>query len=54
MRKESPDPLSEAPYQATELVNYPDAPHSFELALPGPETNRILQQGLEFLRAHLM
>jgi hypothetical protein len=35
------------------LVNYPDAPHSFELALDGPETRRILQQGLDFLRAHL-
>jgi len=35
------------------LVNYPDAPHSFELAVDGPETRRILQQGLDFLRAHL-
>jgi acetyl esterase/lipase len=35
------------------IVNYPDAPHSFELALDGPETRRILQQGLDFLRAHL-
>lgn len=36
------------------LVNYPDAPHSFELTLPGRETGRILQQGLDFLRAHLV
>ena len=35
------------------LVNYPAAPHSFELSLDGPETRRILQQGLDFLRAHL-
>lgn len=36
------------------LVNYPAAPHSFDLFLDGPETRRILQQGLDFLRAHLM
>jgi len=36
------------------LVNYPDAPHSFELAMDGPETGRILRQGLDFLRGHLM
>jgi hypothetical protein len=36
------------------LVNYPDAPHSFELVVPGSETRRILQQGLEFMRAHLV
>ncbi len=35
------------------LVNYPDAPHSFDLNLDRPETRRILQQGLDFLRAHL-
>ncbi len=35
------------------FVNYPDAPHSFELAVDGQETRRILQQGLDFLRAHL-
>jgi hypothetical protein len=35
------------------LVNYPNAPHSFELFVDGPETRRILQQGLDFLRAHL-
>ena len=35
------------------LVNYPEAPHSFDLHLDGPETRRILQQGLDFLRAHL-
>ena len=35
------------------VVNYPEAPHAFELHLDGPETRRILQQGLEFLRAHL-
>jgi len=36
------------------LVNFPDAPHSFELAVDVPETRRILQQGLDFLRAHLV
>ena len=36
------------------LVNYPDAPHSYELALDTPETGRTLQQGLDFLRAHLV
>jgi hypothetical protein len=36
------------------LVNYPDAPHSFELAVEGPETRRILRQGLDFLRGHLV
>jgi len=36
------------------LVNYPGAPHSYELSLDAPETWRILQQGLDFLRAHLM
>ena len=36
------------------LVNYPEAPHSFELELDGHETRRILQQGLDFLRAHLV
>ena len=36
------------------LVNHPAAPHSFDVALDGPETRRILQQGLDFLRAHLM
>jgi hypothetical protein len=35
------------------LVNVPDAPHSFDLFHPGPETGRILQQGLDFLKAHL-
>jgi len=35
------------------VVNYPDAPHSFELSVDGAETRRILQQGLDFLRAHL-
>jgi acetyl esterase/lipase len=35
------------------LVNYPEAPHAFDLFLDAPETRRILQQGLEFLRAHL-
>jgi hypothetical protein len=34
-------------------VNYPEAPHAFELHLDGPETRRILQQGLDFLRANL-
>ena len=34
-------------------VNYSEAPHAFELHLDGPETRRILQQGLDFLRAHL-
>jgi len=36
------------------LVNYPEAPHSFELELDTPETRRILQQGLDFLHAHLV
>jgi len=36
------------------LVNYPGARHSYELHLDTPETRRILQQGLEFLRAHLV
>ena len=36
------------------VVNCPDAPHAFDLFHPGPETGRILQQGLDFLRAHLM
>ena len=35
-------------------VNYPEAPHAFELHLDRPETRRILQQGLDFLRAHLV
>jgi hypothetical protein len=35
------------------VVNYPEAPHAFDLFLDTPETGRILQQGLEFLRAHL-
>jgi hypothetical protein len=35
------------------LVNYPQAPHSFDLHLDGAETRRILQQGLDFLRSHL-
>ena len=36
------------------LVNYPAAPHAFEIAVDGLETRRILRQGLDFLRAHLM
>ena len=39
--------------RAFSLVNYPEAPHSFDLHLDSPETRRILQQGLDFLRAHL-
>lgn len=35
------------------IVNYPDAPHSFELHLDTPETRRILQQGLDFFRHNL-
>ena len=35
------------------VVNYPEAPHSYELSVEGPETRRVLQQGLDFLRAHL-
>jgi len=35
------------------LVNYPGAPHAFDLSLDAPETRRILQQGLDFLRANL-
>jgi hypothetical protein len=36
------------------LVNYPQAPHAFDLFRDAPETGRILQQGLDFLRANLM
>jgi hypothetical protein len=36
------------------LVNYPEAPHAFDIHLDHSETRRILQQGLDFLRAHLM
>ena len=36
------------------LVNHPKAPHSYELSVDAPETRRILQQGLDFLRAHLV
>jgi hypothetical protein len=39
--------------QPLTLVNYREAPHAFDLNLDGPETRRILQQGLDFLRAHL-
>lgn len=35
------------------LVNYPDAPHAFDLFHDRPETVRILQQALDFLRANL-
>jgi len=35
------------------LVNYPEAPHSYELSVDAPETRRILQQGLDFLRSNL-
>ena len=35
------------------LVNYPGAPHAFELSLDTSETRRILQQGIDFLKAHL-
>ena len=35
------------------LVNYPSAPHSYELSVDAPETRRVLQQGLDFLRAYL-
>jgi hypothetical protein len=35
------------------LVNYPEAPHAFDLSLDTSETRRILQQGLDFLRANL-
>ncbi|HUQ89921.1 MAG TPA: hypothetical protein VM096_20330 [Vicinamibacterales bacterium] len=35
------------------VVNYPDAPHAFELSVNNVETRRILQQGLDFLRANL-
>lgn len=34
-------------------VNYPEAPHAFDLFLGQPETGRILQQALDFLRAKL-
>jgi hypothetical protein len=36
------------------LVNYADAPHAFDLFRDDRETRRILQQGLDFLRAHLV
>jgi acetyl esterase/lipase len=36
------------------FVNYPEAPHAFDLFRDAPETRRILQQGLDFLRAHLV
>ena len=35
------------------LVNYPEAPHSYELSVDAPATRRVLQQGLDFLRAYL-
>lgn len=35
------------------LVNNAGARHSYELWLDTQETHRILQQGLDFLRAHL-
>lgn len=35
------------------VVNYPEAPHSPELSLDAPETRRIWQQGIDFLKAHL-
>ena len=40
--------------QPLTLVNYPDAPHSYELSLDTAETRRVLQQGLDFMRSHLM
>jgi acetyl esterase/lipase len=40
--------------QPLTLVNYPDAPHAFDLFRDDPETRRILQQGLDFLRAQLV
>ncbi|MBY0495824.1 MAG: hypothetical protein K2Y23_16560 [Cyanobacteria bacterium] len=36
------------------LVNYPEAPHSYELSRDTPETRQVLRQGLDFLRAHLL
>jgi acetyl esterase/lipase len=35
------------------FVNYPEAPHAFDLYLDSPETRRILRQALDFLGAHL-
>lgn len=35
------------------LVNYAEAPHAFDLNVDSAETRRILQQGIDFLRAHL-
>ncbi len=35
------------------LVNYPGAPHSYELFVDAQDTRRVLQQGLDFLRAYL-
>ena len=39
--------------RALTVVNYPEAPHSYELSVDAPATRRTLQQGLDFLRAHL-
>ena len=47
-------PVALAENKPLTLVNYPEAPHAFDLFRDAPETRRILQQGLEFLRAHLM
>jgi dipeptidyl aminopeptidase/acylaminoacyl peptidase len=35
------------------LVNYPEAPHSFELKLDTANTRRILDQAMAFLRVYL-
>lgn len=35
------------------IVNSPESPHSYELFVDSPETRRLLQQGLDFLKAHL-
>ncbi|HEX8028053.1 MAG TPA: hypothetical protein VF491_06310, partial [Vicinamibacterales bacterium] len=35
------------------MVNYPDAPHAFDLYLDTAETRRVLRRGLEFLGSYL-
>lgn len=35
------------------LVNHPGAPHAFDLYVDSAETRRVLQQGIDFLKAHL-
>jgi len=35
------------------LVNYPEAPHSFEFSFEGPMTTHVLDQAIAFLRVYL-